>query len=104
MSRGAPTRVRGGVGRVGGAQNSQPTQAAAGWCERGPSRFGDRTPSAATLKPHWRLKVQTLWPIIRGWGVANYGLQVRSDQESFVIKAVLEPLFAYMLCVAAFRL
>lgn len=43
MSRGAPTRVRGGVGRVGGAQTSQPTQAAAGWCERGLSRFGDRT-------------------------------------------------------------
>lgn len=66
--------------------------------------LGTELLGAATLKPHWRLKVQTLWPIIRGWGVANYGLQVRSDQESFVIKAVLEPLFTYMLCVAAFRL
>lgn len=86
MSRGA--RLGSGTcrkGLAGGTDQPQPTQAAAGRQERRPPRFGESAPrrnhyaetplaseSSDSLAPRWRL------------GVANYGLQVQSDQESFL--------------------
>ena len=71
-------------------------------------RLGTELTRAATLKFLWRFKVQPPWPVILGQRVANYSLQVKSAENLFVNKALLEHnharLFTYYLWLLSARL